>query len=133
MQRLLTITLLVVAIAACSRYPLDKGSDRFANEAIVRGLYKALDSYRADRGVYPESLALLTPEYVAELPTTVAGHEFQYQRSDYLKRSDEFTIFWYQSTPGEVNACSVRRKVSQNGEVSEADDCWNPDRRVHRY
>lgn len=131
-QRLLNITLLIVAIAACSGYPLGKGSDRNANEDIA----KALNSYRADHGEYPKSLALLLPDHVVKLPTTVAGQEFQYQRSHYLKRSDEFTIFWYQSTPrspGEINACSVRYKVSQNGEINEANDCWNPDGSVHQY
>jgi hypothetical protein len=122
----LAITLLVAA--GCSRYSLDKPEDRAANEEIAKTLREPLNAYRQDKGTYPETLALLLPNYVDELPSTKSGHPLQYRALE-----GEFMLFWYQTDSTGKVACSFNFQAPLTRETQpyESNDCFTPGKNVH--
>lgn len=133
MKSLLTLLFLVTLLSGCDRYRLDEDRDYNTNKTIAKTLYTPLNKYLDEHGNYPENLSELKPNYIKELPTTVAGHQFKYTNFPNLSRNGihEFSISWYQSpNPSKlinkkIIGCNVRRKRSKSGEFWEANDCWN--------
>lgn len=58
--------------------------DREIADGIQRGdqIIKAIETYRAEKGIYPLSLDDLIPRYMAEIPLTVNGRLFFYRLFD---------------------------------------------------
>lgn len=133
-QLLIVVLMLATAIAGCTRYPLESPSDRRTNEVIAKRFYAPLEKYFAAHNTYPESLSSLVPNYVAELPTTASGHKFQFNRSIRGKKSNSFTVYWYQRnlSDNQVIACSIGGRVAKDGELFFAtNDCWSLRRPDH--
>ena len=129
MKYLLTTLFLVTTFSGCSIYQVDRRSDHIANETIAKRLSASLDEYFAEHGNYPENLSQLQPNYVEQLPTTVAGYEFKYV-SRPRNSINEFSIYWYEDNDPaklinkDINGCNVRRKRYKSGEISEINECW---------
>lgn len=133
-QLLIVVLMVATALTGCTRYPLESPSARGTNEALAKRLYAPLEKYFADYTTYPESLSSLVPNYVAELPTTASGHEFQFNGSMRGKQSDSFTIYWYQRnlSDNQVIACSVGGRAAKDGEpFFKTNDCWSLRRPDH--
>lgn len=61
-------------------------SDKQAEQSVenTKEIVKALDSYNADKGVYPDALEALIPNYLTTIPISAMGisdHAFTYHRS----------------------------------------------------
>jgi hypothetical protein len=143
-KRYLTLLLLMATlsvITGCSRSQIDAPEDRSLNEAVARKLYDPLNQYFEANKTYPESLSLLIPSYISELPKTVAGHEFQYRAFESSKTKEKktgFSLSWDQKNiqSGEVIACNVR-SIDRDSDDYKGDmtkdmtECWNPNASEH--
>lgn len=134
MKRLLTLLVLIVPLFGCANiYRLDLTRDRRVNATSARKLYSPLNKYRQAHGHYPDNLSRLKPNYIEDLPTTVAGHQFFYLKH---KNSQGFSLGWYQSEQikpfiyttslinQEISVCTVTRYKSIRGDVDDHHFCW---------
>ncbi len=80
-----------------------------ASRDRASGIIAALGEYHAAHGAYPERLDALTPEYLAELPTPVAGvDEWTYGATDggdqfilqFSANEQDNPTSWYESRHG---------------------------------
>ena len=60
----------------------DKEADK--TRKVAREIIKELENYRVESGIYPDSLAQLTPKYLKERPVTFysGANNFFYYRKD---------------------------------------------------
>lgn len=63
----------------------------------AKPIIEALEKYRAEKGDYPKTLAELTPEYLAELPTDESGQNYKYQ---YKADEKNFILSFNYAAPG---------------------------------
>ena len=105
-NRLLLISAIaIVIILACNTViPTDKppgvGEKAEQGYAASEPVIAALEQYKADKGVYPETLAELAPEYLATVPTKDEVLGFSYRST-----GDSFAFSFHYLGPG-MNTCT---------------------------
>jgi hypothetical protein len=61
--------------------PPGVGPKAEAGKRVSNGMIQAIESFRSERGVYPEDLEDLVPDFVTKVPTFSNGSQLDYQRS----------------------------------------------------
>ena len=89
-------------------------SDQQVNQSVenTKGIVKALNSYNADKGVYPNALEALIPNYLTTIPISAMGisdHAFTYHRSGdsyFLSFPENEKYYYYRVTGDKItNPC----------------------------
>jgi len=62
--------LLILAATACKSNQISEADEIKANQERAQPILQAIGAYEKDHGQWPESLDLLTPTYLAEIPKT---------------------------------------------------------------
>jgi hypothetical protein len=79
--KIIFLLAVIVFCAACPA-PCDVSESEAAPiQSEAAPIIQALESYRAARNNYPNSLDDLTPDYLREIPKTLGGRVFQYNRN----------------------------------------------------
>lgn len=78
MRRLWIVLLLLILLAGCEKPGEGKRAE--AGFAACEPLIAALEEYHDDYGAYPEALADLEPDYLADVPEEVNGYPIEYDR-----------------------------------------------------
>jgi len=91
-------------ISACSLLQSEEapgeGTKAEAGYAACNPIIAALEEYKLQTGAYPESLAALAPEFLAEIPTQVNDQDIQYFRA-----AEGFSLSFHYLGPG-MNTCT---------------------------
>jgi hypothetical protein len=58
----------LLALGGCSVWPVNQDPDGMAYRRNANQVVEAIQAYKQDKGVWPSSLAALTPAYIPALP-----------------------------------------------------------------
>lgn len=98
------VVMVVLAAFACSALPTEEppgvGEKAERGYAACSLIIHALEQYHSEKGEYPESLAELTPDYLAAIPTEVNNEPISY-----MKTEESFSLSFYYIGPG-MNICT---------------------------
>lgn len=89
---------------ACAVVPTEEppgvGEKAERGYAACNPIIHALEQYQSEKGEYPESLAELTPDYLAAIPTEVNNEPISYTKTE-----ESFSLSFYYIGPG-MNICT---------------------------
>lgn len=101
---LITTIITCIILTSCIALPTDEppgvGEKAERGYAVSEPVIAALEQYKADTGVYPETLAELIPDYLSAVPTKNDVLDFSYSRTD-----DGFAFSFHYIGPG-MNTCT---------------------------
>ena len=101
---LFLITILLIILACNTILPTEEppgvGEKAEHGYAVSGPVIAALEQYKADKGVYPETLAELVPDYLATVPTKDEVLDFSYSTT-----GDSFKFSFHYIGPG-MNTCT---------------------------
>jgi hypothetical protein len=73
------VCVLVLIGSACQQLTKEERHEFYmAGQKVAEPIITALEQYHADKGVYPEKLSLLVPQYLSEIPNPTSEQKFSY-------------------------------------------------------
>ena len=127
-HRLFILPLLLVFLVCCTSNRFPKGvysSTKIEEKPISQAeefdtgkttgnsIVNALEEYYLENGVYPETLEVLIPNYLSELPTTITGQMFNYKLLS-IESSNPYSLSFPLSTKIST-ACYYFRSLELQG------------------
>jgi hypothetical protein len=104
--KLFLVLLTAVLISACgnpaTEEPPGVGEKAERGYALSEPVIAALEQYKADKGIYPESLTELVPDYISTVPKKDEALDFSYSVTD-----DGFAFSFHYIGPG-TNTCTYK-------------------------
>ncbi len=102
---MLLIVLVVSLLLACNAVvpteePPGVGDKAERGYALSEPVIAALEEYKTENGVYPQTLAELVPEYISAVPTKDEVLDFSY-----ISTGDSFSFSFHYIGPG-MNTCT---------------------------
>ncbi|MGH7291684.1 MAG: hypothetical protein ACREJT_10770, partial [Myxococcota bacterium] len=132
--RLTAGALLLLAIFGSSR--VAASMQRTARDQTALDVLVALEAYKKDKGMYPESLDELVPEYVTEVPRPAIGViRDEDDRFAYSNYGDSYalefaSVLWVQcqySPPFEFSSADPKELAAEEAEEAEANGNEEPE------
>ena len=105
--RLACIIALLLACASCPGPPPGKGAKALAGYRRAELVIVALERYRQRHGIYPDSLALLVPEYLGDTALAIPEHAALRFPLQYELTADGYRLGFRYTGPG-MNQCWYR-------------------------
>ena len=94
----IAITILACNIIATPEPP-GVGEKSEKGYAACDPIIAALEQFQADKGMYPDSLAELVPDYIASIPTEVNNNPIAYSKTE-----ESYSLQFHYIGPG-MNTC----------------------------
>jgi hypothetical protein len=69
------LSLIVISLSACSRDADIKAVNKANGKIIIDAVYE----YKKDHGSFPTDLAVMVPDYLPKIPTTLGSEDFFYK------------------------------------------------------
>jgi len=97
------LLIVVLALMACKLFTVDPpgvGEKAELGYAVCDPIIAAVEQYKINKGVYPETLEELVPDYLSEVPTEVNDQPISYTKTD-----SSFSLAFHYIGPG-MNTCT---------------------------